>query len=163
MIRDVKDSDAPHIANIYNHYVKHSVATFEEQPVSEATLLERIKKVRQEKLPWLVLQHQDQLVGYAYASPWKERSAYRFAVEVSVYIDPDFHGQGLGKRLYQRLFKKLHDTDKRTAIAGITLPNPASVGLHESMGMTQVALFGQVGYKFDQWLDVGYWQVGLEE
>ena len=152
--------DAKAIGDIYNHYIETSTATFEETPVSTEEISLRINKVLAAKLPWLVVENtQKQLIGYAYASRWRERSAYRFAVEVSVYLSPQHLAQGLGLKLYQALFTQLKALGIRHAIGGITLPNLASVGLHEKLGMNQVAQFNKVGLKFGQWLDVGYWQL----
>ena len=101
------------------------------------------------------------MVGYAYATKWKERSAYRFSAEVSVYLSNQVQGRGLGASLYETLFSKLKEGGINTVIGGITLPNPASVALHEKMGMKKVAHFENVGFKFNQWQDVGYWQLSL--
>ncbi|REL34542.1 GNAT family N-acetyltransferase [Thalassotalea euphylliae] len=152
--------DAKAICDIYNHYIETSTATFEETPISAEEISHRIDIVLAAKLPWLVIENeQQQLVGYAYASKWRERSAYRFAVEVSVYLSPQHLRQGLGLKLYRVLFDQLKALGIRHAIGGITLPNPASVGLHEKLGMAQAAQFNKVGLKFRQWLDVGYWQL----
>jgi phosphinothricin acetyltransferase len=124
-------------------------------------MLKRIKKVTDVNLPWLVIEENDSLVGYAYATPWKARSAYRFSVEATVYLSPTQQGKGLGTLLYQALFSALKQQSIHAIMGGITLPNPASIALHEKLGMTKVAHFQQVGFKFDQWLDTGYWQLTL--
>ena len=162
MIRPVKPDDAAVIAEIYNHYILETSITFEEQAVSAEIIRDRIHKVKAAGLPWLVVEDHQQVVGYAYAAPWRERSAYRFSVEVTVYLSGNTQGKGLGSALYQSLFDELKQSGIRCAIAGITLPNAPSIGLHEKMGMKKVAHFEQVGYKFNQWLDVGYWQIELQ-
>lgn len=159
MIRTVKPQDAQTIVDIYNYYVEHSTATFEEKRIDNAEMLKRIKKVTELNLPWLVLEVENKVIGYAYVTPWKERSAYRYSVESTVYCSPENLGQGLGYQLYQALFTELQKLPIHSVMGGITLPNPASVALHEKLGMSQVAHFHQIGRKFEQWLDTGYWQL----
>lgn len=162
MMRPATSQDAQALADIYNHYIEHSTATFEEEPVIVSNMVERINKVNNANLPWLVITVDNKIIGYAYATPWKERSAYRYSVEVTVYLAPKAHGKGLGTELYQVLFAELKQKSVHSVIGGITLPNPASVALHEKLGMVQVAHFHQIGYKFEQWLDTGYWQLTLD-
>jgi phosphinothricin acetyltransferase len=159
VIRTVDTGDADAIARIYNHYIANTVVTFEETPVTESQMQERISESLSEKLPWLVALSQGEVIGYAYASKWKGRCAYRFAVEVTVYLDPAALGGGWGSQLYERLFSELKQRRYHVAMGGIALPNLASIALHEKFGMKKVAHFEQVGYKFDQWVDVGYWQL----
>lgn len=158
MIRSALPADAEAIVGIYNHYVANTTVSFEEQPVSVEEMRRRIDVIQAAGLPWLVLEESEQLLGYAYASKWKERSAYRYSAETSVYLKQGVQARGLGSRLYEALFSALAERGIHAAIGGIVLPNDASVRLHEKMGMKQVARFEQVGYKFGQWLDVGYWQ-----
>jgi L-amino acid N-acyltransferase YncA len=101
------------------------------------------------------------VVGYAYASKWKSRSAYRYAVESTVYLDPRFTGQGIGRHLYGSLIAELRQRSLHAVIGGIALPNPASIALHERMGFVKVAHFKEIGWKFNQWIDVGYWELIL--
>lgn len=161
MIRAVIPSDATALVDIYNHYIQHSTATFEEQIIDASAMSSRIAKVERENLPWLVLEEAGEINGYAYATKWKERSAYRYSVETTVYIAADGHKKGMGTQLYQALFSELRLLGIKTAIGGITLPNDASIALHEKMNMRKVAHFEKVGFKFNQWLDVGYWQTHL--
>ncbi len=162
MIRPVKRQDAQALADIYNHYVKNTVITFEEDCINNNEMIKRIEKITNLDLPWLVIEENDVLLGYAYATPWKARSAYRFSVEATVYLTPKEQGKGLGTDLYQALISELKQKSIHSVLGGITLPNPASVALHEKLGMTKVAHFHQVGRKFDQWLDTGYWQLTLD-
>jgi len=162
MIRPVKQQDAQELVDIYNHYIESSTATFEEVCIDSDEMLKRIEKVTDINLPWLVVEENGILLGYAYATPWKARSAYRFSVETTIYLSPKQQGKGLGTQLYQTLFARLKHQSIHAIMSGITLPNPASVALHEKVGMTKVAHFQQVGFKFDQWLDTGYWQLTLE-
>lgn len=159
MIRRANPSDATAIADIYNHYINNTVITFEEEPVCGDKIQERITNVLQSDLPWLVAQDESKrIIGYAYATKWRERFSYRFSVEITVYLDPNESGKGTGSKLYSALFAELKQRSIHCVIGGITLPNPASVALHEKFGLEQVAHFKEVGYKFNQWLDVGYWQ-----
>jgi phosphinothricin acetyltransferase len=166
MIRAVHAADAQALADLYNYYIVHSLATFEEQQVSAADLQARMTAVAGLGLPWLVAEQGTEqgamLVGYAYANRWRERSAYRYSAEVTVYLAPEHLGEGWGRRLYSALFADLRAAGVHAVLAGITLPNPASVALHEKMGMRKVAHFEEVGFKQGQWLDVGYWQMQLE-
>ncbi|MCW8831985.1 MAG: GNAT family N-acetyltransferase [Colwellia sp.] len=137
MIRPANLQDAQNIANIYNYYVKNTVITFEEDCIDSKEMARRIKKVTELNLPWLVIEENEILVGYAYATPWRARSAYRFSVEATVYLNPDQQGKGLGTQLYQALFSALKQQSIHAIIGGITLPNPASIALHEKLGMTK--------------------------
>ncbi len=158
MIRPVNISDAKSIANIYNYYIDTSIITFETEQVSSKEIRDRIEETLNQDLPYLIAEDNDKVLGYAYSSKWKGRCAYRFSVEVTVYLSPDATGRGLGTKLYQVLFDKLKQLGYHAAIGGISLPNTASIALHEKVGMQKVAHFEQVGFKFDQWIDVGYWQ-----
>jgi phosphinothricin acetyltransferase len=157
-IRAAASSDSGTLAEIYNHYVVGTVVTFEENPISGAEMEERIDAVRSSSLPWLVAETNGRVVGYAYASPWKTRSAYRFAVEVTVYIAHGHAGGGIGTMLYGELLSLLQKSDTHAVIGGIALPNDASIALHQKFGFEKVAHFQQVGFKFNQWIDVGYWE-----
>lgn len=157
-IRQALDRDAAGIAAIYNHYVEHSTATFEEQRLSPDQIAGRINAVAAAGLPWLLAQCGSAVVGYAYATPWRERTAYRHSVEVSGYVCPDQVRGGTGSQLYQALIERLERCGKRSLIGVVTLPNPASAAFHAKMGFVKVAHLEQVGFKFGRWLDVGYWQ-----
>lgn len=158
MIRTGRKSDGPAAADIYNHYIENTVVTFEEEAIDGGEMAERIEETLAAGLPWLALEQDGELAGYAYASKWKGRCAYRYAVEVTVYLHPDAVAKGLGSALYETLFSELEKAGMHVAMGGIALPNPASIALHEKFGMKKVAHFEQVGYKFDRWVDVGYWQ-----
>jgi phosphinothricin acetyltransferase len=162
VIRNVQETDSIAIARIYNHYIAHSTCTFEEHPVTDADMAERIRVVVDSDLPWLVFEHQGQVVGYCYAKRWNARSAYRFTVESSVYVDNETPTKGVGSRLYDALFNDLQARGVKNIMSVITLPNDASVKFHDKMGMQQVGHFKQIGFKFEQWLDVGYWQKVLD-
>lgn len=159
MIRPADTGDAQGIASIYNHYITDTVVTFEESTLSGDEMAGRIRDILSLDLPWLVaVGDTGEIVGYAYASRWNGRCAYRYAVEITVYLSHQFTSQGLGSRLYEALFSQLRKHSMHVVIGGIALPNPASIALHEKFGMEKVAHFKEVGFKFDQWIDVGYWQ-----
>lgn len=162
MIRPASDGDAPYIAAIYNPYVAGTSISFEEQSISAHEMLQRIHEVRGASLPYLVLENAESaVIGYAYASKWKGRCAYRFSVETSIYLAESAVGQGFGAQLYRALLDQLRATQVHLAIAGIALPNHASIALHERLGFEKAAHFKEVGFKFGKWVDVGYWQLAL--
>lgn len=157
-IRTATLADAAGVAAIYNHYVTHTVVTFEEATVSPADIAARIEGVQSKSLPWLVAEEAGRIVGYAYATSWHSRSAYRFSSEATVYLAPTATGRGIGTSLYAQLFPMLQARGIHAVMGGISLPNEASVALHEKFGMRKVAHFEAVGFKLDRWIDVGYWQ-----
>ena len=161
MIRPAHTNDAQAISVIYNHYVKETIVTFEEEPVSSPVMEERVALALATPLPWLILEQGDSIVGYARASKWKERSAYRFSVETTIYLAPHCVGEGLGTTLYRKLLDELRQLGVHIAIGGVALPNAASVALHEKCGFRKVAHFSDVGFKFGRWIDVAYWQRAL--
>ena len=160
MIRTATTADAEQICNIYNHYIKHSCISFEEKPVSMKQMQQRIKDISV-SFPWLVYEIDQQILGYAYASTWKTRSAYRYSVESTIYLSEQATGQGIGSQLYAALIAVLKQTDTHSVIGCIALPNVASIALHENIGFEQVAHFKEVGRKFDHWVDVGFWELIL--
>ncbi len=157
MIRDAVSDDAQAICAIYNPYIENTVITFEEQPVAVEEMRARVREVTASH-PWLVFEEQGTVVGYAYAKPWHARSAYRFCVESTVYLDPLATGRGIGRRLYEALLARLRPLQVHTVLGVIALPNPASVALHERLGFTEVGRLQEVGRKFERWVDVGFWQ-----
>jgi len=158
MIRKVQKSDAQDICSIYNHYIRNSIATFDEEPLNVEQMEERIVMATDE-LPWLVFEEKDRILGYAYASKWKGRCAYRFSVESTIYLSPESTGRGIGLKLYKALIHRLSELSYHSIIGGISLPNPASITLHEKLGFEKVAHFKEVGWKMDRWIDVGYWEL----
>ncbi|NUU00892.1 arsinothricin resistance N-acetyltransferase ArsN1 family B [Herbaspirillum robiniae] len=161
-IRAATAADAAAICGIYNHYVEHTTVSFETEAIPVAAMAARIAEV-QAQFPWLVYEEGGQVLGYAYASKWKPRAAYAQSVESSVYLHRDAAGRGIGKQLYARLFAQLRPLGVHLVIGGIAQPNDASVALHERMGFVKVGQFNEVGRKFGRWVDVGYWQLKLEE
>lgn len=161
MIRPATSTDAEVIAAIYNHYVHHTIVTFEEDAVTVADMTQRITETIAAELPWLVWEENGVVLGYAHASKWKSRCAYRYAVESTVYLDQTATGRGLGTRLYTALLAALRAKKIHGIIGGIALPNAASVALHEKLGFQKIGQFKEVGWKFEKWIDVGYWELLL--
>ncbi len=149
--------DAAACAAIYAPYVRETVISFETEPPTTQEFVARIGRTV-ERHPWLVGEEDGAVVAFAYAGPHRERAAYRWATDVSVYVDSRFHRRGIGRRLYLALFELLERQGFRIACAGVTLPNAASVGLHESLGFTPVGIYRRIGWKAGAWWDVGWWQ-----
>ena len=158
VIRPATVADAASVAGIYNHYVRETTVTFEEQEVSPSEIARRIQEVGSASLPWLIAERDARIVGYAYATKWHSRSAYRYSVEITVYVDAGHMRVGVASRLYDHLFPLLQARGIRAVLAGIALPNEASVALHERYGLSKAAHLKEVGFKFNRWIDVGYWQ-----
>ena len=160
MIRTVLLSDAQSICDIYNEYVKNSTITFEEIPVSPDEMKARIEDATQ-NYPWLVYEIDGKVVGYTYGRKWRDRAAYRNSVETGTYLDSKFIGRGIGAELKKELLRILKERSFHAVVSGIALPNPASVALNEKFGFSKVAHFKEVGFKFNRWIDVGYWELIL--
>ena len=159
-VRGAGHSDAAAIAAIYRPYVEDSVASFEDVAPDAAAVVTRMDVAP--RLPWLVAEDEAaRVVGYAYASRHRDRAAYRWAVDCSVYLLPEAKGRGTGRLLYSTLLPVLADLGYRRAYAGIALPNPASVALYEAFGFRQIGVYERVGYKAGSWHDVGWWQLSL--
>jgi L-amino acid N-acyltransferase YncA len=162
MIRDIQLTDAQAVAAIYNHYIQHTIVTFEEVSIEAQEMENRIRAVTA-KFPWLVYEKEGHIVGYAYASEWKTRSAYKHSVETTIYLKTGEESKGIGALLYTTLIEKLKNRNLHAIIGGISLPNVLSVKLHEKLGFEKVAHFKEVGYKFNQWIDVGYWELIIDD
>jgi L-amino acid N-acyltransferase YncA len=156
-IRDATPEDGAACAAIYEPYVTDSAITFEYEPPTAAEMAERIAKA-QKNHAWVVAEDDGRVVGYAYGGQYKERAAYRWACEVSVYLEPGRRRGGEGRALYEALFERLAARGFRTAVAGMTLPNPASEGLHRAMGFTPVGVYRRIGWKHGAWHDVAWVQ-----
>lgn len=157
IIRPCTLDDIPAICAIYNHYVEHTVITFEEVPVTIEQMQERFT-VYTRSYPWLICENAGVVVGYAYASHWKDRSAYKHTAEVTVYLAHQATQKGSGSALYAELIEQLRTKGCHTLLGCLAIPNEPSTKLHERFGFKQVAHFADVGRKFDRWIDVGYWQ-----
>ena len=161
MVRAAAPADAAALAAIYAPVVTGTAISFEEAPPGPDEISRRM--AARPRLPWLVADDGGRVAGYAYASAHRGRPAYRWSAECSVYLDPAYQGQGLGRRLYERLIEQVRGLGYRSLLAGIALPNPASVGLHEALGFAPVGVYRAVGYKHGAWRDVGWWQLTLAE
>ncbi|MGI9250169.1 MAG: GNAT family N-acetyltransferase [Pseudohongiellaceae bacterium] len=159
-IRPAELADSEAIADIYNWYIENTTISFEEQEVTAKEMESRMC-FDDDTQPWLVMEEAGEVIGFASAALWKPRSAYRFSREVSIYLKPGATGQSYGRQLYTRLMDLMRETPIHLLIAGIALPNPASIKLHESLGFTSVGTFKEMGFKFGERLDVGYWQLEL--
>lgn len=157
-IRQANLKDAEQIAEIYNFYVLNTHHTFETEAITMEEMQKRIGEISA-NYPFLIAETDGEISGYAYAARYKPRQAYRFSVEVSVYIKTDLKQKGIGKMLYKKLFADLAETETHAIIAGIALPNEASIKFHENFGFEKVAHFREVGFKSGKWIDVGYWEL----
>lgn len=160
-VRPALASDASAIAAIYSHYILTTPISFEEAAVDAEEIGQRMKAVETAGLPYLVVEEDSVIIGYAYATPWRARPAYRTSVETTVYVRAGMAARGAGTLLYRALLAQLRDSGYHRAIGGIAQPNAASVALHEKLGFQKVAHFTEVGRKFGQWIDVAYWQLRL--
>lgn len=161
-IRIARVEDAREILDIYRPYIEESATSFESVLPSVNEMEGRIRNCLEEHC-WLVWEDEGRIRGYAYASQYHPRAAYRWTAEVSIYIDKQYHGRGAGKILYQALFQILRLQGYYNAYACICLPNDASVGIHESFGFKLAAHDHQIGYKFGQWWDTGWWELFLKD
>jgi phosphinothricin acetyltransferase len=161
-IRPAEDRDAPEIAAIYAPHVEVGVVSFETEAPDAETIRQRMRS-SDGLYPWIVAtrDEDDALLGYAYASRFREREAYRFIVETTIYMAPGAQRQGAGRLLYQTLLDTLTAQNFTQAIGVIALPNQGSVRVHEAVGFRLAGTFREVGYKFGEWIDVGYWQCPL--
>ena len=162
MIRSVSPDDGAAICSIYNHYVENTIHTFEERPIQIDEMRERIRKISA-RYPYLVWEDETgEVNGFAYINTWKEREAYRFSAELSVYIKDSLRGRGIGRSLMERLLEEVRKTEIHSLVSGIVLPNDPSVSLHEKFGFVKIGMFREIGYKLNRWLDVGYWELLLK-
>lgn len=161
-MRLATEDDAAAILAIYTPYVQTTAISFELTPPTLAEMQERLHKTLALH-PWLVYETDEQgIAGYVYATKHRERAAYQWSVDVSAYLAPNFHRQGLGRKLYTALFALLRLQGFVSAYAGIALPNEASIGLHQAVGFQPVGVYQQVGYKFGRWYDVSWWHLLLQ-
>lgn len=161
-IRMAETGDVESMLDIYSPYVLETPISFELTPPSIAEFRSRLADTL-EKYPWLVCEAEGQIVGYAYAGAFKSRCAYGWSAESSIYVRKGFQSRGIGKDLYAKLLKILRTQGVVNVIGGMTIPNEASLKLHEHFGFEKVAQFKDVGYKLGSWWDVGYWQLQLQK
>ncbi len=162
MIRSATLQDAASIAEIYNWYIENTVITFEQVSVTEQEMQARISRGN-ELHPWFVVEQQDVVSGFAFAAEFKSRGAYRQTVETTIYLPTDEIGRGNGRRLYQHLIDHLQRTSIHVLVSTIALPNLRSIALHEKLGYRKSGHLFEVGRKFDNWVDVEYWQLVFDD
>jgi len=155
VVRAATAVDAGPVAAIYAPVVDDTAISFEEVPPGPDEICRRM--LASPRLPWLVADDAGHIAGYAYASAHRQRPAYRWSADCSVYLDPRYQSRGLGRRLYERLITEVRDLGYQSLFAGIALPNAPSVGLHEALGFRPVGVFRGVSYKLGAWRDVGWW------
>jgi L-amino acid N-acyltransferase YncA len=156
-VRAATAQDAAACAAIYAPFVTDTWVSFELVPPDAKEMADRIAKYGTSHA-WLVLEIDNGLAGYAYGSPHRSREAYQTSCDVAVYVDPKFSRRGVGRTLYDALLPALQAQGLHAAFAGIALPNPASVGLHEAVGFAPVGVYREIGWKMGGWRDVGWWQ-----
>jgi phosphinothricin acetyltransferase len=161
-IRLAVERDAAAVAGLYRPYVESTPISFETEPPDEHEMRRRIRETLPD-YPWLLYESDGRIVGSAYATKHRVRAAYRWSVDTAIYVAPTHHRSGIGRRLYASLFAILAAQGFVNAYAGITLPNPPSVGLHEAVGFTPVGVYRKVGFKLGAWHDVGWWELALRE
>jgi phosphinothricin acetyltransferase len=160
--RVARAEDAAAIAAIYAPYVRGTIISFETEAPDDAEMRQRIERIGAQ-YPWLIATLDERVVGYAYACEHRARLAYRWSVDAAVYLHASVQRRGIGRALYERLFAMLRQQGYVNAFAGISLPNAASVGMHEALGFRPIGTYRQVGYKLGAWRDVGWWQLKLCE
>lgn len=156
-IRRATRGDSDQIAAIYRPIVEDTAISFEADPPNSKEIARRIDSALNNH-EWLVAEAGDAIAGYAYATGYRERYAYRFSAETTLYMHPDYQRQGIGRALYSALFESLQSLGYHRAFAGITLPNDPSIALHKAFGFEQIGVFREAGFKFDRWHDVTMWQ-----
>ncbi|MCF5710535.1 GNAT family N-acetyltransferase [Pseudomonas syringae] len=160
-VRIAQISDAQAIQAIYAPMVERTAISFELEPPTVEEMAKRIGTILP-TYPYLVAERDGQVIGYAYASQHRAREAYRWSVDVTVYVAPEAHRRGVGRALYDVLLQRLKTQGFHAAYAGIALPNDSSVGLHEALGFAHIGTYPEVGFKNGAWHDVGYWRIALD-
>ena len=161
-IRNITLDDASAVCRIYNYYIENTVITFETSPVTEEEIQKRICEVINSGCPWYVGEIDGKMVGYVYLHNFHPRAAFIKTKEVAIYLHKDYLGKGLGSVLLDCLLNKIDPKNIHVLIAAITTPNEKSIKMHEKFGFKQVSSMKEVGWKFNQWRDVGYWQLTLD-
>ena len=161
-IRPATTKDATAVARVYAPYVLETAITFETEPPTAETMAQRIAKTVQTH-PWLIADRGGEIVGFAYAGKHSERPAYRWTVNVTVYVSDGVRQSGVGRALYDSLLTTLREQGFRSAFAEIVLPNPGSIKLHENAGFKKIGVHEDIGFKLGRWHDIGYWRLGLAD
>jgi phosphinothricin acetyltransferase len=159
--REVADADLGEVARIHSHYVEHTVATFDLEPLGEGGWREKWRAAGEAGHPWLVCEEDGRVLGFAIAGPFRPKAAYGPTVETTIYLDPAAVGRGVGRALYSDMLREASQRGFHLAVAGVTLPNEASARLHAGVGFERVGIFNEVGHKHGEWRDVEWWQLRL--
>ena len=159
-VRQATVDDAEKVCEIYNWYIANTIITFELEPITPTEMQERILEKLQ-KFEWLVAELNGEIVGYAYAGVFRARAAYDHTIESSIYLAHNITGKGFGRVLYQALIDRCRDLGFKEMIGGAALPNDASIKIHEQLGFEKIGVFPRVGFKFGNFIDVGFWQLRL--
>ena len=154
------DTDSEQVAAIYYPYVINTAITFDTEPIEGRSFHEKITK-SMAIYPWLVFEHEREIMGYAHGSQFRDKEAFKWAVETTIYVKESAHGLGIGKSLYQTLINCLRLQNFSLCIGVITMPNPASIYMHENLGFKKGMLIKKAGYKLGKWHDVGIWSAGI--
>lgn len=162
LIRPVQPADFTPIAALTNHYIEHTTIHFGYEPVTLEELRAAWEKGR-ERYPYFIAEIDGAFAGYAKAGVWRERAAYQWTAEAGIYVEQRFQGRGVGTRLYRALIDECRRCGFHTLVAGVTLPNDASVKLHEAVGFVRVGTFRRVGWKRNTWCDVGWFEMPLRD
>lgn len=160
MIRPVHINDAQELLDMYNYYVMNTTVTFDIEPLTLDVFKEKIKQIITE-YPFIVFEENNDILGYAYGSRFRPRAAYNYVAESTVYVKHTAHGNQIGSKLYAELIRLLKKTNLHTVLGVLTIPNEASIKLHEKFGFEQVANLREVGFKFGEWQHIGIWQLTL--
>ena len=161
MIRPVHINDAQELLEMYNYYVINTTVNFDIEPLSLKTFTDKLNIITAD-YPFIVLEENNEILGYAYGSRFRPRAAYNYVAESTVYVKHTAHGKQIGSKLYTELIRLLKETDLHTVLGVLTIPNEASIKLHEKFGFEQVANLKEVGLKFGEWQNVGIWQLNLD-
>ena len=161
MIRPVHINDAQELLEMYNYYVINTTVNFDIEPLSLKTFSDKLNIITAD-YPFIVLEENNEILGYAYGSRFRPRAAYNYVAESTVYVKHTAHGKQIGSKLYAELIRLLKETDLHTVLGVLTIPNEASIKLHEKFGFEQVANLKEVGLKFGEWQNVGIWQLNLD-
>jgi L-amino acid N-acyltransferase YncA len=162
VVRPAQEGDAAAVAAVYGPYVADTAVSFEADPPSAAMMAQRINGTLA-TYPWLIAERSNSVIGYAYAGKHSERAAYRWTVDVTVYVRAQERRSGVGRALYRVLLTALRAQGFRSAFAEIVLPNPGSIRLHEAVGFRHIGIHEDIGFKLGRWHDIGYWRLGLAD
>jgi len=161
MIRPLHINDTKALLDIYNYYVLNTTVTFDIEALSIEIFIEKLNQINVD-YPFIVYEEDNEILGYAYGSRFRPKPAYNFVVESTVYVKHTAHGKQIGTKLYAELIRLLKETNLHTVLGVLTIPNEASIKLHEKFGFEQVANLKEVGFKFGEWQNIGIWQLNLD-